>query len=290
VCRFHVATGAKLRPGRGVIYKLSGAVAKLACINLQKLFFSSTGSINLGFILRKDLLLCLSYISLRVPNWTVIYTPPVVCHFEDVCRHSLPSMWHYSELQADLLRRCLPAWHVAPFSASSNVMAGTVSGARAPSHGSLHGEHPRRPRWRGCGLAREIPAASTGDEEGAGQVRAVRRPCTVGFQAALLGDLRHRPPPGRSPCGGSGGRPGAPQGNSPGYSSIKKSATVIETSQPWLFLPVFTSMCIFSFCHKSKFSSLPSFMENCSNFCEMRLVHCKTHLASDINFMSWLLL
>jgi hypothetical protein len=36
VCRFHVAAGAKLSPGRGAIYKLSGAVAKLASINLLK--------------------------------------------------------------------------------------------------------------------------------------------------------------------------------------------------------------------------------------------------------------
>jgi hypothetical protein len=39
VCRFHVAAGAKLRPGRGAIYKLSGAVVKLASVNLLK--FSS---------------------------------------------------------------------------------------------------------------------------------------------------------------------------------------------------------------------------------------------------------
>jgi hypothetical protein len=36
VCRFHIAAGAKLRPGRGAIYKLSGAVAKLVSINLRK--------------------------------------------------------------------------------------------------------------------------------------------------------------------------------------------------------------------------------------------------------------
>jgi hypothetical protein len=57
VCRFHVAAGANLRPGRGAIYKLFGAVAKLASINLQKLVLSPTCSINLGFILREDLLL-----------------------------------------------------------------------------------------------------------------------------------------------------------------------------------------------------------------------------------------
>jgi hypothetical protein len=48
---------------------LSGAVAKPASINLQKLVLSPTGSINLGFILRGDLLLCSSYLPLGVPNW-----------------------------------------------------------------------------------------------------------------------------------------------------------------------------------------------------------------------------
>jgi hypothetical protein len=60
VCRFHVAAGAKLRPGQGAIHTLSGAVAKLASINLRKLVLSPTNLINLGFILREDLLLCLS--------------------------------------------------------------------------------------------------------------------------------------------------------------------------------------------------------------------------------------
>jgi hypothetical protein len=75
VCRFHVAAGAKLRPERGAIYKLSGAVAKLASINLRKLVLSPTGLINLDFILREDLLLCSSYLSLGVLNWVIIYTP-----------------------------------------------------------------------------------------------------------------------------------------------------------------------------------------------------------------------
>jgi hypothetical protein len=60
VCRFHVAAGAKLRPEQGAIHTLSGAVAKLASINLQKLVLSPTGSINLGLIMREDLLLCSS--------------------------------------------------------------------------------------------------------------------------------------------------------------------------------------------------------------------------------------
>jgi hypothetical protein len=53
---------------------LSGAVAKPASINLRKLVLSPTGSINIGFILREDLLLCSSYLPLEVPNWAVIYT------------------------------------------------------------------------------------------------------------------------------------------------------------------------------------------------------------------------
>jgi hypothetical protein len=57
------------------IYKLSGAVVKLASINLRKLVLSPTGSKNLGFILREDLLLCSLYLPLGVPNWAVIYTP-----------------------------------------------------------------------------------------------------------------------------------------------------------------------------------------------------------------------
>jgi hypothetical protein len=48
---------------------------KLASINLRKLVLSPTGSINLGFILREDLLLCSSYLPLGVPNCAVIYTP-----------------------------------------------------------------------------------------------------------------------------------------------------------------------------------------------------------------------
>jgi hypothetical protein len=95
VCRFHVAAGAKLRPGRGAIYKLSGAVAKLASINLRKLVLSPTGLINLGFILKEDLLLCSSYLPLGVPNWAVIYTPSsnfsggVAGEKEDFCKGGL---------------------------------------------------------------------------------------------------------------------------------------------------------------------------------------------------------
>jgi hypothetical protein len=74
---------------------LSGAVTKLASINLQKLVLSPTGSINLGFILREDLLLCSPYLPLGVPNWAVIYTPSsnfsgvVAGEKEDFCKGSL---------------------------------------------------------------------------------------------------------------------------------------------------------------------------------------------------------
>jgi hypothetical protein len=75
MCRFYIAAGAKLHPGRGAIYKLSRAIAKLASINLRKVVLSPTGSINFGFILRKDLMLCSSYLPLGVSNCAVIYTP-----------------------------------------------------------------------------------------------------------------------------------------------------------------------------------------------------------------------
>jgi hypothetical protein len=74
---------------------LSGAVAKLASINLQKLVLSPTGLINFGFILREDLLLCSSYLPLGVPNWAVIYMPSsnisgaVAEEKEDFCKGSL---------------------------------------------------------------------------------------------------------------------------------------------------------------------------------------------------------
>jgi hypothetical protein len=95
VCRFHVAAGAKLRRGRGAIYKLSEAIAKLASINLRKLVLPPTGLINLGLILREDLLLYSSYLPLGVPNWADIYTPSsnfsgtVAREKEDFCKGSL---------------------------------------------------------------------------------------------------------------------------------------------------------------------------------------------------------
>jgi hypothetical protein len=68
---------------------------KLASINLWKLVLSPTGSINLDFILREDLLLCSSYLPLGVLNWAVIYTPSsnfsgaIAVEKEDFCKGSL---------------------------------------------------------------------------------------------------------------------------------------------------------------------------------------------------------
>jgi hypothetical protein len=77
------------------MYKLSRAIAKPTSINLQKLVLSPTSSTNLGFILREDLLLCSSYLSLGVPNWAVIYMPSsnfsgaIAGEKEDFCKGSL---------------------------------------------------------------------------------------------------------------------------------------------------------------------------------------------------------
>jgi hypothetical protein len=51
---------------------------------------SPTGSINHGFILREDLLLCSSYLPLGVPNWAVIYTPSGT---------SCPMIWKLSHIK-----------------------------------------------------------------------------------------------------------------------------------------------------------------------------------------------
>jgi hypothetical protein len=63
---------------------LSGAIIKPASINLRKLVLSPTGSINRGFVLREDLLLCSSYFSLGVPNWVPI------THYQEIFLAPLP--------------------------------------------------------------------------------------------------------------------------------------------------------------------------------------------------------
>jgi hypothetical protein len=48
----------------------SGALSKSASNNLQKWFLSPTSRLNFSFILRENLLLCLSYLLLGFPNWS----------------------------------------------------------------------------------------------------------------------------------------------------------------------------------------------------------------------------
>jgi hypothetical protein len=94
VCRFHVAAGAKLRPRLGAIYKLSGAAAKPASINLRNLVLSPTGSIKPWFYTEGNLPLCSSYLPLGVPN---LVASTAIKHFsgaiarekEDFCKESL---------------------------------------------------------------------------------------------------------------------------------------------------------------------------------------------------------
>jgi hypothetical protein len=76
VCRFHVAAGAKLRSGLGAIYKLSGAVAKLASINLLKFGSFSYWFDKPWFHTEGRLAAVLITPSLGVSNWAVIYKIP----------------------------------------------------------------------------------------------------------------------------------------------------------------------------------------------------------------------
>jgi hypothetical protein len=95
---------------------LSGAVAKPASINFRKLVLSSTGSINLGFILREDLLLCSSYLPLGVPNWAVNYTPSsnfsgtVIGEKDEFCKGSLSRFQSFT-----LLLFCFTLFLLASF-------------------------------------------------------------------------------------------------------------------------------------------------------------------------------
>jgi hypothetical protein len=76
VCRFHVDAGAKLRTRQGATYKLSGAVAKLASINLLKLGSFSYWFNKPWFHTEGRLADVLITPSLGVSNWAVIYKTP----------------------------------------------------------------------------------------------------------------------------------------------------------------------------------------------------------------------
>jgi hypothetical protein len=59
----------KLSPRHALYTNSLEQSPKPASINLQKWFLSPTGRLNLGFILRENLSLCSSYLSLGISNW-----------------------------------------------------------------------------------------------------------------------------------------------------------------------------------------------------------------------------
>jgi hypothetical protein len=73
---------------------LSGAIAKPASINLQKLVLSPTGSIKPWFHTEGNLLLCSSYLPLGVPNWV-----PTM--------HHQAFFWHYCRGERGFLQGSL---------------------------------------------------------------------------------------------------------------------------------------------------------------------------------------
>jgi hypothetical protein len=76
VCRFYVAAGAKLRAGQSTIFKLFGAVAKLASINLWKFGSFSYWFDKPWFHTEGRLAVMLITPSLGVSNWAIIYKTP----------------------------------------------------------------------------------------------------------------------------------------------------------------------------------------------------------------------
>jgi hypothetical protein len=71
VCRFHVVAGAKLCPGQGAIHTLSGAIAKLASINLRKFGSFSYWFDKPWFHTEGRLVDMLITPSLGVSNWRI---------------------------------------------------------------------------------------------------------------------------------------------------------------------------------------------------------------------------
>jgi hypothetical protein len=85
MCRFHVAAGAKLRPRLGAIYKLSGAVMKLASINLWKFGSFSYWFDKPWFHTEGRLAAMLITPSFGVSNWAVIYKTPTSIPHHQTC-------------------------------------------------------------------------------------------------------------------------------------------------------------------------------------------------------------
>jgi hypothetical protein len=101
VCRFHVAAGAKIRPGRGTIYKLSGAIAKLTSINLRKFGSLSYWFDKPCFHTEGRLASVLITPSLGVSYWAIIYkTPTSTLHHQQV-------LWHRCREKEDFCKGSL---------------------------------------------------------------------------------------------------------------------------------------------------------------------------------------
>jgi hypothetical protein len=77
---------------------------KPASINLRKLVVSPTGSINLSFILREDLLLYLSYLPLGVSNWV----PNVHYHYTLFFHRRTRNVYGMVHLAYRLVMDCIP--------------------------------------------------------------------------------------------------------------------------------------------------------------------------------------
>jgi hypothetical protein len=109
VCRFHIAASAKLRLGRGAIYKLSRGVVKLPSINLQKFGSFSYWFDKPWFHTEGRLTAVLITPSLGVSNWAVIYKTPI-----STPHHQVPPFQRMHQgsplLPRPLILRCLMLW------------------------------------------------------------------------------------------------------------------------------------------------------------------------------------
>jgi hypothetical protein len=96
-----------------------------ASIHLRKLVLCPTGLINLGIILREDLLLCSSYLPLGVPTWGVIYTPSAP--WPTAARPSWSSDADWTVIRADRLDQNDPTAGLpetlAPFRLASSCLS-----------------------------------------------------------------------------------------------------------------------------------------------------------------------
>jgi hypothetical protein len=120
VCRFHVAASAKLHPQQGAIHTLSGAVAKLASINIRKFDSFSYWFDKPWFHTEGILDAVLITPSLGVSNRAVIYkTPTSTPHHQQVfwrrCRGERGFLQGESLASNTLLLFCFIYFCLHPF-------------------------------------------------------------------------------------------------------------------------------------------------------------------------------